>query len=238
MFLFRIDSPNGTERMIPLSVLTIDGPSASGKSTVAAMLSERFGGAVLFTGKHYRAATCALLDAGIDPRDERAAADALRRLTPHLDEAGQLVVGGRVVPDAESESSRVESHVSTVAVNDEIRELLRSLQRAFIRSRASTSHPVVVEGRDAGTSLAPDAVARFFLDCSVDERALRRGRQRGLSDAQRQEVAHRLTSRDSQDQGHGRATRETPGLTCILTDGMSAEAVVREIWSRIEERLG
>lgn len=223
---------------MPLSILTIDGPSASGKSTVAAMLAERFGGAVLFTGKHYRAATCALLDAGIDVRDESAAAAALVAMAPRLDDRGLLVVDGRNIPDAEAESPRVESQVSTVAINDAIRELLRSLQRTFIRAQATTAHPIVVEGRDAGTALAPEAAARFFLDCSVDERALRRGRQRGLSDAQRQEVASGLDSRDRQDQGHGRATRDTPGLICLLTDGMSAESVVREIWGRIDERLG
>ncbi len=235
MYLFRTEH---SEELRPLAVLTIDGPSASGKSTVAAMLADRFGGAVLYTGKHYRAATCALLDAGVDVKDEKAAAASLRAMAPTLDGEGLLVVNGRRIPDAEAESPRVESQVSTVAVNDAIRELLRSLQRSFIRANASTAHPIVVEGRDAGTALAPEAPARFFLDCSVDERALRRGRQRGLNDAQREAVAERLISRDTQDQGHGRATRDTPGMICLLTDGMAAESVVREIWSRIEERLG
>ena len=94
----------------------------------------------------------------------------------------------------------------------------------------------VVAGRSAGTSLAPQAPTRYFLDCSVDERAQRRGRQRGLSDAQRQEIAEKLNSRDRQDQGHGRAARDTPGLIFILTDGMSARDGVEVIWQRISVR--
>jgi cytidylate kinase len=233
MFLFRTDVHSPPK---PLTVLTIDGPSASGKSTVASMLGQRFGGRVLYTGKQYRAATAALLRAGVSFDHERITARALVALSPRLDEDGVLSVGGRSISDAEAESPEVESMVSTVAVNDEIRELLRGLQRDFIRQNASAERPIVVEGRDAGTSLAPDAAARFFLDCSVDERALRRGRQRGLSDAQRLQVAESLSSRDRQDQGHGRATRDTEGLIYILTDGMSADAVVEAIWLRIERR--
>jgi cytidylate kinase len=234
MFLFRA---NDQSRPVPLPILTIDGPSASGKSTVAALLGERFRGAVLYTGKHYRAATCALLDVGVALDDEHGAAQALHRLKPALNSAGAILLDGATIPDADAESPEVEAWVSTVAVNDEIRELLRSLQRDFIRSNASHEHPIVVEGRDAGTALAPHAPARFFLDCSVDERALRRGRQRGLSDAQRLEIAERLNSRDRQDQGHGRATRDTPGLICILTDGMPALAVVDSIWTRVSEQV-
>ncbi len=234
-FLFRADDQRPP---VPLPVLTIDGPSASGKSTVAAMLGERFGGAVLYTGKHYRAVTFALLEVGINVNDELAASQALHRMKPWLDRDGLIVLDGRTVPDAEAESPRVESQVSTVAVNDVIREELRDLQRRFIIERSGSSHPVVVEGRDAGTSLAPQAPARYFLDCSVDERAQRRGRQRGLSDAQRQEIAEKLNSRDRQDQGHGRAARDTPGLICILTDGMSASDVVEVIWQRISVRRG
>lgn len=230
MFLFRA-SPSASP--VPLPVLTIDGPSASGKSTVAAMLSARFGGRVLYTGKHYRAVTWALLEAGVEIADGHAAAAALRRMAPRFDDDGTLLIGGRAVPDAEAESPRVESVVSTVAVNDEIRDLLRSLQRGFIAANASPDRPVVVEGRDAGTALAPHAPARYFLDCSVDERAHRRGRQRGLSEAEEHDVAERLSSRDRQDQGHGRATRETPGLVVIVTDGMSAADVVEEIWRRV-----
>lgn len=218
---------------MPLPILTIDGPSASGKSTVAAMLARRFGGRVLFTGKHYRAVTWALLEAGVEIADEHAAAVSLKRMRPRFDDDGTLLIGERSAPDAEAESPRVESVVSTVAVNDEIRDLLRSLQRSFIAANANPEHPVVVEGRDAGTALAPHAPARYFLDCSVDERAQRRGRQRGLSEEERHAVAERLNSRDRQDQGHGRATRDTPGLIAILTDGMSAADVVEEIWRRV-----
>ncbi len=230
MYRFRTQ-PNGA--LAPLSVLTIDGPSASGKSTIAARLARAFGGAVLYTGKHYRAATCALLDAGVDLRDERATLAAFETMRPTLDADGLLVVGGRHIPDPEAETQRVEDRVSVVAQNDGVRDRLRELQRRFIRERASTEHPVVVEGRDAGTALAPETPARFYLDCSVTERAIRRRTQRHLSEDETQAVAERLAGRDAQDQGHGRAGPNTPGLILIVTDGLTQDQVLDRIRSLI-----
>jgi cytidylate kinase len=230
MYRFRTQ-PGGA--LAPLSVLTIDGPSASGKSTIAARLAQAFGGAVLFTGKHYRAATCALLDTQVDLSDERATLAAFEAMRPTLDADGILLVNGRRIADSDAETQRVEDRVSVVAQHDGVRDRLRELQRGFIRARASTEHPVVVEGRDAGTALAPESPARFYLDCSVAERAIRRRTQRHLSEDETQVVAERLAGRDAQDQGHGRAGPNTPGLILIVTDGLTQDEVLERIRSLI-----
>ena len=149
-------------------VIALDGPSGTGKSTVARGLARRLGFRYLDTGAMYRAVTWAVLRDGVDPDDAAAVTDlaARTRITVTTDpDHPHVTVDGRPV-DREIRSSAVTTAVSPVSAIPEVRVLL-------VASSASSSAPaaVVVEGRDIGTVVAPDAPLKIFLTASPDARA-------------------------------------------------------------------
>lgn len=148
-------------------VIAIDGPAGSGKSTVSRAVAVRLGLDRLDTGAMYRAVTWAVLDAGIDPGDQAAVADLARSLS--------LRVGERVEADGVdvTEAIRgpeVSAAVSVVAANPEVRAAMVERQRRWMAERDGG----VVEGRDIGSVVFPDADVKIFLTASDDERARRR----------------------------------------------------------------
>jgi cytidylate kinase len=151
-------------------VVAIDGPAGSGKSTVARAVAEALGLPALDTGAMYRALTWAVLDEGIDPADAPAIIDLAQRLD--LDVGPPVRVGGRDVNDA-IRTAEVSAVVSVVAAVPEVRVVLVRAQREWIAVHGGG----VVEGRDIGTVVAPDAVLKIYLEASEEERARRRLRQ-------------------------------------------------------------
>jgi cytidylate kinase len=210
-----------------VTVITIDGPSASGKSTVSMRVAAALQGVAMLTGKHYRSVTHALMCAGCDMTSHPAIDHTLATLRMSINSAAALDINGRVFADADIENARVEAHVSTVANNPHVREALITLQRNYIAHHASPSHVVVIEGRDAGTVIAPEANLRYFLRASAEARAGRRQQQRG--ELPREATKAAIESRDARDQGLGRATEQSPGLRVIDTDVLSQEQVVDRI---------
>lgn len=163
-------------------VIAMDGPAASGKSSVAREVASRLGWAFVNTGNTYRAATWAVLQSGADPEDAAAVLRAVSaaNLTCTLEEGRSVVrVDGRNV-ESELNSEAVNSAVSFVARVPQVREKLVALQRAL-----GHAQPVVMEGRDIGTVVFPDAVAKFYIDASAEVRARRRGLQ-GHADSVRE----------------------------------------------------
>jgi cytidylate kinase len=163
-------------------VVAVDGPSGSGKSTVSRRLAIRLGARYLDTGAMYRAVTWAVLRDQHDPRDPAAAARAAAEshLTIGTDPRKPYILldGQRV--ESEIRGSEVTGAVSPVAAVPEVRRRLVAQQRQII-----ADHPrIVVEGRDIGTVVAPDADLKVYLTASVDERARRRGAEQrgGLAD--------------------------------------------------------
>src|SRR5690242_15034872 len=157
-------------------VIALDGPSGTGKSTVARGLARRLRFRYLDTGAMYRAVTWAVLRDGIDPEDSAAVAAlaARTRISVTTDPEDQHVtVDGRSV-DREVRSQAVTTAVSPVSAIPEVRAVLVAQQRELIGSGA-----VVVEGRDIGTVVAPHAPLKIFLTASADARATRRSRQDG-----------------------------------------------------------
>jgi CMP/dCMP kinase len=154
----------------PNNVVAIDGPAGSGKSTVARRVAEALGLPALDTGAMYRALTWAVLDAGIDPSDTAAVIGVAHALD--LDVGPPVRVGGRDVNDA-IRSAEVSAAVSVVAAVPEVRVRLVAAQREWIEAHDGG----VVEGRDIGTVVAPDAVLKIYLVASEEERARRRHRQ-------------------------------------------------------------
>lgn len=176
-----------------LRVIAIDGPAGSGKSTVARRLAERLGLEYLDTGAMYRAVTFAALRRGIDPaEDEPVAALASRvDLTVTLD---GVVVDG-VDATIEIRGPEVTRAVSTVAANPTVRTELVSRQREWARRRGGG----VIEGRDIGSVVFPDAALKVYLDARPEVRAARRSKE--VSDLDYETVAADIARRDALDQG-------------------------------------
>ncbi|OLB78263.1 MAG: cytidylate kinase, partial [Actinobacteria bacterium 13_2_20CM_2_71_6] len=153
-------------------VVAVDGPSGSGKSTVSRRLAAALGARYLDTGAMYRAVTWAVLQAGVDPNDAEAvakvAADA--RLASGTDPERPSIRLDGVAVDTEIRGPEVTGAVSVVAAVPAVRRLLVAQQREII----ATVERIVVEGRDIGTVVAPDARLKVYLTASADTRAHRR----------------------------------------------------------------
>jgi cytidylate kinase len=163
-------------------VIAMDGPAASGKSSVAREVAARLGWSFVNTGNTYRAATWAVLQAAADPDDPEAVQRALAAadMTCVIEHGRSIVrVNGRDV-ESELNSEAVNRAVSLVARIPEVRARLVAMQRAL-----GATHPVVMEGRDIGTVVFPDALAKFYIDASEEVRAKRRGLQ-GQADSVRE----------------------------------------------------
>ena len=173
-------------------VIAIDGAAGSGKSTLARGLAETLGLPYVNTGIMYRALTLAALDAGLDPDDGPSLAGLMSRLRFGLsngDPPEIEVEGSPASPALESE--RVEAAVSHVARHPQVRALMREGQRALGMPSA------VVEGRDIGTVVFPDAPLKFFLIAEPGTRVARRAEQRGATD--QADVGVALRRRDARD---------------------------------------
>jgi cytidylate kinase len=183
--------------VVPLrDVVALDGPSGTGKSTVALALATELGLRYLNTGAMYRALTWAALQDGIAPTDARALADlaactAIEITTDPRDQ--RVAVDGRPV-ERQLRSAEVTAAVSPVSAVPEVRRRLIDAQRELIGVGG-----IVVEGRDIGTVVAPDAPLKVFLTAAQDTRAERRARQDGgvLDLRATVEALHRRDSYDS-----------------------------------------
>ena len=216
-------------------VIAIDGPSGSGKSTVARGVSEALGLEVLDTGAMYRAVTYAVILAGADPASEGAA-------TAIVQGAAVTVIRGVTTLDgvdvsAEIRGPEVTATVSTVSAHPAVRAELVGRQRCWVE----THHGGVVEGRDIGSVVFPDAPVKVFLTASDDERALRRQRdeiaaQRKVSVA---ELRAAMATRDSADSTRVASPLLTAdGATIVDTTGRTPEAVVAEIVAAFKRAAG
>jgi cytidylate kinase len=153
-------------------VIAIDGPAASGKSTTARLVAQRLGYTYIDTGAMYRAVTLAVLHAGIDPDDcgavERLAADLAIHLERLEDGALHVYLNGRDV-SGEIRSPGVTRHVSAVSSHAGVRRRLVELQKQI-----GEKGGVVIDGRDIGTVVFPDADVKVFMVADLNARASRR----------------------------------------------------------------
>lgn len=191
-------------------IVAIDGPSGAGKSTVAKAVAKKLGFSCLDTGAMYRAVAWRAVQDGAPLDDEAACGRIAReREISFAHEAGdpvprRVLVDGEDVTDA-IRTAEIDRAVSPVSALPAVREALLSQQR-----RIGAAGDYVVEGRDIGTVVFPDAAVKVFLTASDEERALRRVRQnagRGLGSVDYDEVLADLRRRDERD-----STRETAPL--------------------------
>lgn len=203
-------------------MIAIDGPAGSGKSTVARAVAERLGLEYLDTGAMYRAVAFAVLRAGGDPADAAFAASVARTIALEV-EPGRVTVDGADAT-VEIRGPAVTRAVSAVAANPDVRAELVARQRDWAARRGGG----VLEGRDIGTVVFPDAELKVYLTAEPDERALRRARE--AVDLDYDAVAADLTRRDRID-----STRRADPLTAaedavrIDTTGLSVAEVVAAV---------
>jgi cytidylate kinase len=178
--------------------VTLDGPSGTGKSSVARAVARRLGAAYLDTGAMYRAATVAVLDAGVDPED----ADAVARVVAGAEiEVGtaadtEVVRVDGVDVAARIRGAEVTRAVSAVSAVPAVRRQLVEQQRALVAG----TDAVVVEGRDIGTVVLPEATVKIYLTAAPEARAERRALQLGLTTpAEVAALAADLRRRDEYD---------------------------------------
>ena len=153
-------------------IVAVDGPSGTGKSTMCRALAKRLDAKYVDTGAMYRVATLAVLRAGVDPADTakviEATADLPLEVSDDPDSTEVLLAGEDV--KAEIRGAEVTKHVSAVSAISEVRVNLVELQRKL----ASEARRAIVEGRDIGTVVLPDAPAKVFMTASAEVRAKRR----------------------------------------------------------------
>jgi CMP/dCMP kinase len=214
-------------------VVAIDGPAGSGKSTVARGLAAALGLPTLDTGAMYRAVALAALDAGVDLTDADAVAEVAG--VARIDvEDGTTRLDGRDVSD-EIRGPRVTGAVSQVSGHPPVRAVLVDRQRAWVEHHGGG----VVEGRDIGTVVLPDAPLKVFITARDEVRAARR--QRDETAARRSvdvdDVRDALERRDQADGTLGRATRpEDAAADAIVIDtsDVSVDAVIADLVARAE----
>ena len=178
------------------TVVALDGPSGSGKSSTARGVATRLGLAYLDTGAQYRAITWALLQRGTDLGDPAAIArdaESVRLVSGTDPQAPTIEVDGTDVAQAIREQD-VTAHVSPVAAVAEVRAKLVDLQREII---AAADGGIVVEGRDIGTVVAPEATVKVYLVADPEARAARRALEQGTADTAA--TAESLAARDRID---------------------------------------
>lgn len=205
--------------------IAIDGPAASGKSSLGMALARRFGYLFLDTGLMYRAVTLAALEAGVPPED--AAAGAFARSLDIRAVAGEetrILLGGRDVTGRLREPE-VEHHVSAYSALPSVRAAMVEAQRAI-----AARGPAILAGRDIGTVVLPDAPVKLFLEASPEARAARRSRQAhewGLAQ-EAAEARRDIEQRDRLDSSRAASPlRPAEDAVVIDTTDLTLEEVIR-----------
>jgi len=210
-----------------MRVIAIDGPASSGKSTVAKALASRLDLEYLDTGAMYRAVAFAAMRRGIDPDEVDPVARVATDLDLRLEADGRVLVDG-VDATVEIRGPEVTRAVSIVAANPGVRDEMRRRQREW----ATKHHGGVMEGRDIGTVVFPDAELKVYLDASPEVRASRRSKE--VADLAYETVAADLARRDALDQGrtHGPLV-EAPDAVTIDTSDLSVDEIIAAVLAHL-----
>lgn len=206
-------------------IVAIDGPAGSGKSTVAVALARRLGFRYLDTGAMYRALTWLALRDGVALEDGAALGELARRHPVSFAAKGEVTVDGEDVTAAIREAE-IDRLVPSVARHPEVREVMRTRQRAL-----GAGGDAVIEGRDIGTVVAPEAEVKVFLVADEAVRASRRTADRAGIEAEA--LATELRRRDERD-----AVNTWPADDAVVLDTtkLTIEEVVDRIEVLVEER--
>lgn len=216
-----------------MRVVAIDGPAGAGKSTVARRVAEQLGWRFLDTGAMYRSVALAALRAGLDLNDAAAVGALAGKIAVELP-PGHVILDGEDVTDA---IRRPEVTASTrhAAGNPRVREILVGWQRTF-----AGEHDTVTEGRDQGTIVFPNALRKFFLTASPEERARRRQAELSAKgDAiSYEEVLRDQRRRDDEDSSRSIAPLRAADDALVLdTTGLTLDEVVARVLAEVRAAL-
>jgi cytidylate kinase len=218
--------------------ITLDGPSGTGKSSVARAVAKQLGAAYLDTGAMYRAATVAVLDAGVDLEDTEAVARVVAAATI---EVGTTADAEVVQVDGVDVAKRIRGAAVTRAVSPvsavpAVRRQLVGQQRQLVEE----ADAVVVEGRDIGTVVLPDATLKIYLTAAPEVRAQRRAGQLNIRDTTKiAELAEDLRRRDEYDSSRADSPLR-PAEDAVVVDSTSLDrrAVVKRIVELAASAIG
>src|SRR5438105_11643211 len=209
-------------------VIALDGPAASGKSSVGLGAARALGLGYFDTGLLYRALTWLALERGVDANDANALTQLVNDLRIEVDPEGRVYRDGVEITHA-LHAPEVSANVSAVSAHAAVRDTMRPAQRALIRPPG-----LVMAGRDIGTVIVPEAPLKIWLNASVEERARRRAAQTGEAYAT---VLEGLRRRDLLD-----ASRAVAPMSCaadaidIETDGVDPQSVIARIVALAQTR--
>jgi cytidylate kinase len=210
-----------------LRVIAIDGPAGSGKSTVARAVADRLALEYLDTGAMYRSVAFAVLRSDLDPADVEAVAGMAAALEISVDR-GVVTVDG-VDASIEIRGPEVTRAVSTVAANPAVRADMRDRQRRWAAERGGG----VIEGRDIGSVVFPDAVLKVYLTASPEARAGRRAKE--VTDLDYETVAADIARRDAHDEGRADSPlTQPPDSVVIDTTDRTVDEIVDEVLAHLD----
>ncbi len=214
-------------------IITVDGPSAAGKGTLAKRLARHFGFAFLDTGALYRGVGLTLLRQGHDPADPEKAAAAATALKPDI------------LGDPELRAEATSQAASIVAASPGVRAAILNWQRDFARRPPNGSGGAVLDGREIGTVVCPDAPAKLFIIASVEARAQRRLKelqarqlQQGGETAIYARVLQDMQERDARDQGRSISpTKAAADAKIIDTSDLTADQVFDQALAFVTSKM-
>ena len=215
--------------MITDNIITIDGGAASGKSSTSRLLAEHLNLLHVDTGSHYRSLTHALMDAGCDPENLPQVFEGLANIalgTEIEQRQAKILINGNSLSDDQIRSELVNQNVSKFASIPEVRSKLLDYQRSQADGFATAGFEgLVMEGRDIGSVVFPDAKHRFYLFADPATRQARRAKEGQIDSIQ---------ERDKLDSGRKTAPLKVPeGATLVDSSDMSLQEVVEHIASLI-----
>jgi len=214
-------------------IVAIDGPAGSGKGTITKQVGERLGLINIDTGAMFRCVTLNMLQEGIEVEEENKIKDMLKQIEIDLKENGEVFLNGKEVTKRIREND-INRFISPVSMIPMVREKLLDLQRKMVQGKN-----IIMEGRDIGTVVFPNADVKIYLDASPEERAKRRVQQnqeKGITTSY-EEVLKSIKDRDQKDSTRKIAPlRKAEDAIYIDSTNMKIEEVTDEIVRIVKEK--
>lgn len=219
------------------NIIAIDGPAASGKGTLARTLAKRLNFAHMDTGALYRASAFELIKAGLSEKDQKDALDAAQILVKKIKKAQNP---GEILNNLSLRENKIGQQASKIAAYPRVRTVLNQLQRDFAQNPGQSYDGAILDGRDIGTVICPDAPLKLFITASDEIRAQRRLKElqsRGI-DATYDTVLKDMRERDARDACREAAPMK-PADDAIIIDSSdcNADGMLEKAADLVKEHL-